>query len=297
MNELRQVLEDIYGYKTKQLSKRRIVVLTKESNRKIVMLTLSDIFDGVIINESDGYSSIGYVIVYGEYKVYVKHMNRQGKHSAGINNEYFIHEKLQNVSKITFLSTRSKMVIDDIIGVVHVGHCPKNRSKADIKIQTKVGDIPISIKMDNSASWESADMIGGNLLRNLVNVCVSNGDIELEPYNGVNRISRPIAIRCSKRLGKKFIFGSDININDGCILVRSFTDSDFVYIDGGKHVIVNVTDIIREYNDVVNSDYEPWLMFRNDSTRKWTKIPGIRAIAVPRKRLTKNTYIIEGCVR
>jgi hypothetical protein len=86
------------------------------------------------------------------------------------------------------------------------------------------------------------------------------------------------------------VFGSDIE-GKGCIVTETFKTSSFV--SSGDTITINCSHVINKMQDV-KGDKEVYFLLRNDKTRKsLKKYPGIRALAVYKKRINKNVKVVQ----
>lgn len=300
MNQLEAALKKA-KYKTKRISAKRVAVLTNE-NRKDVLATLQGQLGASWDKRPTGASSIGMLMVDG-FAVLAKPAKRQGNRSAGVNNEvycvdqinYMIKESDGVIETLVFKAGRKTFTIKGVVGCKRVGADTAGKKKADFLIETnKRKSIPISLKKDGAEMWESADNYYGEKAKEKVDNLALEKTIELLPMKGgggVMTIKPNIAIKSTKAEKESVIFGSDILKGKGCVITRTFSKDDFNL--EGDVLTIEVTDI---YNSMASiPDYaEPYFLIRNDRTRASPKLyPGLRVLAVYKKRINKNVKIVR----
>ena len=261
-------------------------------------------------------SSIGAVLI-NNMRINVKPLKRQGSGSAGVENEHFCVDTINDMVKeignpegirVQFKQQGSsrRKTYKNIVSVKQVGGDTKGRKKADILVTNKSGiSYPISIKKDGYEMLESADSYYTGKARKKFDRLMKEGKVELEflkekrgrqgKYN-VWKVAPNFAIKATPQEKKDVVFGSDIITKKGAVVVRTFRGSDFKY-DGKKNLLViNCTEVIYEMSHAK----AVWFLVRNDETRnassrypKSREIPaGIRVIAyIDGKRVNSRSVL------
>lgn len=166
-----------HNFTVTEKSKSCLIVLADNKERNIYASKIANLFNIEIENKQTEF-------IIGDTRVKVKPANRQGKESAGVDNEFIIVDLINKIcdygntpSTIKFIAdnttakgSKKSFRIQNVIGAEHSGSDTKNRKKADIIIKclsSKGGPkvVPISIKKDNAENWESGD----TLFRNFAN--------------------------------------------------------------------------------------------------------------------------------
>jgi hypothetical protein len=298
INSLINTLEKA-KYETKKISSTKVAVLTND-NRTDVLEEISKQLGGTFDKKPTSESSIGKVIV-ENYSILAKPANRQGTSSAGVENEVYVVDQINNMIKnsdgvldgLIFQAKRKTFKISNVVSADRVGADTANRKKADFIVNTKNKTIPFSLKKDDAEMWESADSYYGEKAKEKVDKLALEKKIELKkiPNSGdVMTIDPNVAIKATEQEKKEVIFGSDL-LGKGAVLTRTFTKSDF-NMKGGV-LTINVSTIIEDLNDVPD-DYEPYFLIRNDKTRKSPSLyPGLRVLAVYKTRINKNVLVVK----
>lgn len=298
MNLIEQIETE---YNVKHISSNAIAVLV-ESNRQQTLETIAKKYKGNYDpTKTSSKSSIGWVQFPG-LKVYAKPTNRQGNMSAGIENEVKLIEKINSYAgngnlAVEFRSSNQSIEIKDVTKCVHVGADTKGRKKADVVLKSADQDaFKLSIKKDNAEIWESADTLVSDIMKDAIEQSVTQGKVQIEAFKDVNKLSRSIAIPCDKTLALDVVFGSDLCEN-GAVVFKTFNESDFIYSPELNKLIINTSEIYTCIDQVMSSDHEPWILLRNDSTRKSTSVPGVRALAVTASRLNSGMHFYDRMAR
>lgn len=222
-------------------------------------------------------------------------MTQMGVYASGLRNEHKLVDAIQQICgpfTVKFISETKTVEYKNIIEVSHAGRTLRDGSKSDIILHSITDDYRISIKQDNSMTWESADRMYNSMLVDIVNECIVNGDVCLEEYEGVHRLNKPIIVNMSESNKIKAVFGNDI-LEHGIVVFRTFQKEDFVY-DKTTHTInVTVSDIYNNINDINVTIHEPYLMIRNDKTRVYSPITGLRLVSVAKNRICGNYYFLD----
>jgi hypothetical protein len=260
--------------------------------------------DGFDYDPSAKGSSIG-AITYKNSSFLLKPTGAQGRASAGTENEDVLENEIKKylelgVKNVIFKGSNKSYSIPNVTGVTGVGYDVAGGKKADIVITGTAGNYPISIKKDNAGFWESADTRYKDLMTKLVTK-IKNGDFAPElifvPFvdklgnekKGINlmynditksKISGVLVTDLPNKEEESIIFGSD----NAVVIYRTYTESDFN--QQGDDLIITVSKIIENMEDVVEYNLEPVLNVRHDSTRSATG--GLRATVQPKNLLYKD---------
>ena len=249
-------------------------------------------------------SSIG-ALTYKNSAFLLKPTGAQGRASAGTENEDILENEINKyldlgVKNIIFKGANKSYTIPNATGVTGVGYDVAGGKKADIVITGTAGNYPISIKKDNAGFWESADTRYKALMTKLVSR-ISNGDFAPElvfkpfvdklgnekkginiMYNDVTKakVSGVLVTDLPNKEEESIIFGSDKAV----VIYKTYTEKDFT--QQGDNLIISVSKIIENMEDVIEYDLEPVLNIRHDSTRSATG--GLRATVQPKNLLYKD---------
>jgi hypothetical protein len=248
-------------------------------------------------------SSIG-AIKYKNSFFIIKPSGAQGRASAGTENEDILENEIKKylalgAKNVIFKAPNKSYSTFNVKEVKGVGYDVKEGKKADIVI---IGNkiYPISIKKDNAGFWESADTRYKELMTKLV-AKIKNGDFGPElifkPFidklgnekQGINimyndttntKVSGVLVTDLPNKEEESIIFGSDKAV----VIYRTYTESDFN--QQGDNLIISVSKIIENLQDVEEFNLEPVLNIRHDSTRSATG--GLRATVQPKNLLYKD---------
>jgi hypothetical protein len=248
-------------------------------------------------------SSIG-AIKYKNSFFIIKPSGAQGRASAGTENEDILENEIKKylalgAKNVIFKAPNKSYSTFNVKEVKGVGYDVKEGKKADIVI---IGNkiYPISIKKDNAGFWESADTRYKELMTKLV-AKIKNGDfgpeLVFKPFidklgnekQGINimyndttntKVSGVLVTDLPNKEEESIIFGSD----NAVVIYRTYTESDFN--QQGDNLIITVSKIIENLQDVEEFDLEPVLNIRHDSTRSATG--GLRATVQPKNLLYKD---------
>lgn len=255
-----------------------------------------------IKKDKPSFSSIGYISV-EKWRIAFKPASKQGGSSAGVENEKALVDSINNIIKKTggacdviFIDKKNKKFkIIDATKVVQVGADTAGRKKADVLIHTQSGkSIPVSLKKDNAEYWESADSFFGREAGDILKKALKSNKVRLEPIPDMNNVYRLVPeVKIAATLSEKndTVFGSDLLRDKGCVIQRTFTNTDFVYDKGV--ITIQVSFIAQKPSDITG-DHDVVFLLRNDKTRtsKNLGISGIRILASYPAR-AKNALLIQ----
>jgi hypothetical protein len=249
-------------------------------------------------------SSIG-AIKYKNSFFIIKPSGAQGRASAGTENEDILENEIKKylalgAKNIIFKAPNKSYTVPNATGVTGVGYDVAGGKKADIVITGAAGNYPISIKKDNAGFWESADTRYKALMVKLVSKIAGNNfapELVFKPFidklgnekQGINimyndttntKVSGVLVTDLPNKEEESIIFGSDKAV----VIYRTYTESDFN--QQGDNLIITVSKIIENLQDVEEFNLEPVLNIRHDSTRSATG--GLRATVQPKNLLYKD---------
>ena len=249
-----------------------------------------------------GASSIGSVKLPG-FTVLARPANRQGRKSAGLDNEDTLVNNIKEFTKyhpvtIRFTDGSKTVVYENVFKVDGEGYNTKGRKKADVMLFTKDGrKIPISLKKANAEMWESVDTYWGAQAMKVINREIKKGTVTLNPSPeraGAFRLEpTSIAVKASKQEAKDIVFGSDILKGKGIVIMSTFRASDFKLSENGDVLTITVTKIVEKLRDLAGP-YDIYFLIRNNLSRNARKMkPGLRAVAVQKSRISKQTVVVS----
>ncbi len=299
IEELQASLKKIGISDFKKISSKRFSVLTND-NRIALLEKIQVHFAnyGAVYDPDFGSSSVGMVRI-GKFAIGAVPKSKQGKASAGIQNEYTLINMVNSAladgpMNLVFKSSKKKFTIPMAVRAEAVGGDTKNRKKADVNIIDENGNkYPISIKKDNAEIWESADSYWGTQMKEIVDREVEAGNVKVEKHpkvGSVYTLAPNLAVKASKQEIINVVFGSDI-LPNGCVIEKTFSGKYEIDADT-ESVIIDVTKIITSPSEL-KGDYEVYFLIRNDSTRKGSKIPGLRVLAVKKTRINRNVKVVK----
>ena len=246
-----------------------------------------------------GSSSIG-VIKVGGNTIMVKPASRQGRASGGLENEDSLRAAVEAVVAespgpitVKFAGGGKEYIVDNVIGARDAGSDTKGRKKSDLNLITESGVVPISIKKDNAAYWESADTYWGEEAAGHIEELLQAGDIDMVDKGGYYNVVPNFAVRASPEERVSVVFGSDI-LGNGAVVKRTFSPDDFSFDADTNVLTVAVSEIITDVSDLDGSQMDVWFLVRNDKTRN--SVPGykgIRVLAAYEKRINPNVLRID----
>lgn len=284
----------------KKISSRKVAVLTDE-NRIDVLVKIQKAISGSTYDKTPlSESSVGKVKV-GLFNVLAKPLSKQGKASAGLGNEDFLIDYVNSIIKklgsvnIVFKHSSKTYVINNCVSVAAVGGDTKGRKKADVMFtaiknkSTKVA-YPVSIKKDNAEMWESADSYFSEQAKLIIEKAVADNKTKLVNKGAHFNIQPNIAVEASREEKLDVVFGSDL-LPNGAVITRTFSSSDFSL--GDETLTIDVSSIITKVRDIP-ADKDVFFLIRNDKTRRSImEYPGIRIVAVYKKRINPKVVIVK----
>lgn len=288
------------GFKDfKKESGNRFAVITDDNRVEVLEKITQHLAQfGAVYDQDFGSSSVGGVRV-GKYGIFAKPKSKQGKASAGIQNEFTLIQMINDALadgplNLVFNAGSKKFTVPMAVRAEAVGGDTADRKKSDVNVFDKDGNVyPLSLKKDKAEMWESADSYWGAKMKKIVEREVKKGTVRVEPHpkvRSVFTITPNLAIKASSQETKAVVFGNDI-LPNGCVLEKTFNGKYKIDSDS-ESVIIDVTKIISSPREL-KGDYEVYFLIRNDSSRKGSKIPGLRVLAVKKTRINRNVKVIE----
>jgi len=218
----------------------------------------------------------------------------------GVANENKIIEAIQMALAkqkeitIRFVSDSNTFELGGIVEVVNRSKDTTGNKKSDfVLLCCSNHEYPISLKTDDSQYWGSADTLAGEKFRKVIDKAVYNKKITLDFDSSTMcySISSAIAIKPTYEEAMSCMFGSDI-LPNGSVIKRTFSDSDFVLLD--KILTINCSKIIRSFEDVKDTDLEPYFFLRNQTSRNCLSLgyKGLRPMAMTKSRITQNILVL-----
>lgn len=275
---------------------RTISILTDENRVKVLENVAAKMKNlGAKYDPDKGSSSIGAVVV-GIYTIKARPASKQGKKSAGLDNEDTMIDNIKMFTKTGPMTVKitdglKSYTYKDVVDIEEVGRDTTNRKKADVRLVIENGTkIPISIKKDNAEMWESADSYWAPVAKRIVDKLEATAEIQIQKTGSVFKMTPNLGIKANNREKKAVVFGSDL-LGKGFVVVRTFRSSDFKM--NGDILEVKVTKIIDQMKDLKGTS-DIFFLIRNDSSRRGSKIrPGLRVLAVSATRINRNVKVVE----
>lgn len=299
-NDLKQSITQFLGHdKFKDKSRTNFQVLVDGVNRVDLLKQIESLFSplGAVYDLNKGSSSVGAVTI-GRFSIGAAPLSKQGKKSAGLDNEDTLIIQLNNMLRdgplhVEFTSGSKSFRVEDVKTVEEVGRDTAGRKKSDVNLITTSGkSIPLSLKKDNAEMWESADSYYSIKAKTIIDDQVKLGKVRLEGTS-IKRVVPNIAVKASTKETTDVVFGSDIIQNSGAVLYKTYSSSDFSIDESGESIIVTVSEIYRTVPEVERGKQAVYFLIRNDSSRRGSKIyPGIRALAVGKSRINQNVLVV-----
>lgn len=285
----------------KVYSGSRVAVLTDDNRSKVSKKLFKDFEDANPKYVTIKGHSMDAVRVFDKYDILVKPKSKQGTKSAGIENEEAFKDVIEEFAsagpiKVVFTGSGSgakKYTVKNVESVRTVGTDTSDRKKADLILKTADGDHNISLKKSNAEMWESGDKLFGPTAKKIIDKAVQMGEAELVQVGSKYQLKPNLAVPMNDADAKKVIFGSDIE-GKGAVITKTLKGTSYRYDAQAETLYIKVDGIIKTLRDVRKTKYEPFLLMRNDSTRNTAGLyPGIRVVAVYRKRLTSTTKVLD----
>lgn len=299
IGELQNSLKELGLTDFKKISSKRFSVLTDE-NRVELLEKIAQHFSAfdAVYDQDFGSSSVGMVRI-GSFAIGAAPKSKQGKASAGIQNEYTLINMINTALadgplNLVFQAKGKNFTVPMAVRAEAVGGDTKDRKKSDVNIVDIDGNkFPLSLKKDKAEMWESADSYWGKDMENIVKREQKAGNVKVEPHPKVRSVftlTPNLAVKADAKEVNNVVFGTDI-LPNGAVLEKTFNGKYKVDSDT-ESVIIDVTKIITSPREL-KGDYEVYFLIRNDSSRKGSKIPGLRVLAVKKTRINKNVKVVR----
>jgi hypothetical protein len=298
--DLKDKITQVLGHNNfKDKSRTFFQVLVDGVNRIDLLRQIESLFSsiGAKYEPNKGSSSVGAVVV-GKYSIGAAPLSKQGKRSAGLDNEDTLISQLNTLLRdgplhVEFVGGGKIFRVENVKQVKEVGRDTSGRKKSDVNLITMGGtSIPVSLKKDNAEMWESADSYYSIKAKKIIDDQVNLGKAKLEGAS-IKKIIPNIAVKATIQETNDVVFGSDIIRDNGAVLYKTYSSSDFSIDESGETIIVKVSEIYRTVAEVEKGKQSVYFLIRNDSSRKGSKIyPGIRVLAVGKSRINQNVLVI-----
>ena len=289
----------LLGYKNiKRESSKTVSIITDENRVQVLENVERNLQDlNAFYDKNKGPSSIGAVIT-DRFTIRAKPASKQGRRAPGIENEFIMINGIkQYVDKgaihVRITDGIKSKLYKDIVDVQEVGRDTSGRKKADVNLIDKRGNkIPISIKKDNAEFWESADSYWSLNAKKIIDRLEAKKEIKIESFRNVFKIKPTVAVKADDQEKRNVVFGNDIQVNKGIVLVKTFGSNDFTLSRDSDELVIKVTKIIDSISDL-NGNNDIYFLIRNDSSRTGSKIrPGLRVQAVSASRINRNVKVV-----
>lgn len=290
MIDLESTLRQLGYNDLKKLSLNRVAILTDRNREDVLDTLMSDLSEFEPVRSYDTrISSTGHIEIAPNFIISVKPKSRQGGMSAGLENEAKlvnrINEYIQEAGTmidVIFKDGSKKFICREVASAEEVGRKTLKTEKADVLLVGQK-DYRVSVKKDNAINWESADKYWKDNAKDLLKEIKDK--VEIKKNGDIYSITPNVAKKATTGEAKKVIFGTDIKRGSGCIVTRTFKDSDFKFNEQKNELEIDCSDIIETLADVEEDKY-PYFFIRNDSTRRTEGFyPGLRILAVYKKRI------------
>lgn len=291
--------------KVKRNSSKTFTILVPAAARYETIEKLETL-DGFEYDPNVSGSSIG-GMVYNGIKFLIKPEEKQGRASAGLDNEDVISQQIKDalgkgVKNVILNGENKDIIIKNVRKVVDSGYDVSGGKKADIVIH---GDqkVPISIKKDNAGFWESADSRYKNVMKAFVKKVQSGhfapeitfipfvdklGKTKRDIYNlydaeNETKLGGVVITDLPNKEEHSIIFGPD----NAQVVYRTFRPSDFR--TKGDTLYIDVSKILTDMADIEEYELQPVLKIRHDSTR--TSQKGLRSVVQPYNKVYRDGEI------
>jgi hypothetical protein len=283
------------GYDSvKVITQKKVAVLT-DKNRVTALEDIQRKLNGQYDSTPSSESSVGRVNVQG-YQILAKPSGKQGTASAGVGNENYLIDVINQATKtgpinVVFKAPNKTFTVVGCVSAESVGTDTAGRKKADVILRdSKNNRIPVSIKKDDAETWESADSYFSKTAKDIIEKAVAANKTKIVDNKTFFTIQPNIAVPATLTEKKAVVFGSDL-LPDGAVITKTFASSSFSQVE--DVMTISVSNIITKLEEV-KGDKDVFFLIRNDKTRKSIKeYPGIRVLASYKKRINKNVIVVE----
>jgi hypothetical protein len=204
---------------------------------------------------------------------------------AGVANEKFLIDMLKSQMvttpmTIAFVAGRKEFVVKNVLDVQGAGTDTSESKKSDVNLIVDTGSIPLSLKQEDAGGWESSDKLFRDAGTKLIDALIETKEIDVAPRHasggGDVFLNRVVAMEATVKEQTVTVFGSDIEVKKGAIIVRTFRSSDVSYNTSKNRLEVQVSEIYQTLRDIPEQKKPLWVI-RNQSGRKsLPKYPGLR---------------------
>jgi len=262
---------------------------------------------GAKYNPTGSGSTIGRVEI-ENHKIFVKPANRQGKRSAGIENEMKFIEFVNSVcngepTDIVFTSkNNSDITFKDVIAAKEMGRSTADYAKSDVDLigtnNQKI--IGISLKQNDAQSWGAwdSDEKAMNYVKNKLYQAQEQKKIKLIEKNGIFSIERPngggkanLAFPVEDYLAYDSIFG---RVDDKKLIIvkQTFISNHFKVKDG--KIFIECTKVYQNLQQIKkDSDDAPVWNVMNSATRNPSALgmKGMRPLVQTKSRIRSSIFV------
>ena len=194
-------LADIGYPEVKKMTDKKVAVLT-DKNRVATLEEIQIKLHGEYDPTPSSESSVGRVKIQ-QFQILAKPASKQGKASAGVGNEDYLIDYINEVTKtgpinVVFKSGDDAFVVNGCTKAVSVGTDTAGRKKADVLLHNNKGIIyPISIKKDDAETWESADSYFSALAKQIIDKAIAAEKTKLVKHTSYYTIEPNIAVKAT----------------------------------------------------------------------------------------------------
>ena len=286
------------GFKNlKKVSGMKIAILTDMNRVEVLEKVNKNIKGSNFDTTPTRDSSVGKVVIAG-ISILAKPASKQDAASAGVGNENMLVDIINKYTKkggpinVVFKSYNKTYSVNGCASAKSVGAETSGRRKADVVlIDSKGKPYPISIKKDNAETWESADSYFNKEAETIIERAIKEKKTKLVSQGSFFTIEPNIAVKASTKEKEDVVFGSDLK-KDGVVITKTFNSQSF-NLDKDMNLVVDCSHIITELSDV-KEDKDVYFLIRNNKTRNSIKkYPGIRILAVYKKRINNNVIVVQ----
>lgn len=258
----------------RKLTTVKIALIVTSRDLPTIVKEIVTYFNGFELKEIDDRN----VMISGFHITIKLRKDQRKKPKPGLDNEAMFVSYINDAIKdngapltLKFHGEGKEWLVEDVTAVKYVGN--KNvfaGNKADaILVTFQNKKIPISLKKDNASKWASPDKTmkptAEKFFQEMIDRKLTSIS-ELPQKKNVFKIN-PIGFELDERNAKEMIFGNDVLVGDGAVIIRSFQPSDFDLNDQKEILNIKCSFIFRKYSDLTQK-HKAYLILSNDSTRK-----------------------------
>lgn len=286
IDNLSSVLMDLGFQELKKISGRTLGVLVDGAKRLDALQKIEENIEDAYWDKSPSSSSSLGGIRLGRFRIYVKPKNRQGLQSAGLQNEMFlvntVNECLSYHTKldIEFSNGTESYSMNKITQCYDVGRSLPKGSKADVVFSDDQVNYSVSLKQSNAEYWSKAERDFGEHGMGMLYDSLKNG-IELKKYDTYYKVNPGIAWKVPDEYIRPLVFGDD----DATVIKSTFDKNSVEYQQNIGKISIKVDDIIMDEKGFKEKD-NMYFLLRNDKSRRSKKLlPGLTLSAVSESRV------------